>query len=184
MGLLNRLFGRGKQEEPQRPPEETRPLAEVCDEYIALMGPYQRDQQRVWNLRRRMGKLMYKHDIQYIARGKTLVDRDWGWDEPSVALAPLCRLGPHVFAEGTKGAHLMPLVDALLEADGNYERNQAKREALNLPLARSAAKEYGIEEGVFVYGGYRFDWRLRGAMYPWSSPTGYVYVTRVTDLDG
>lgn len=54
-----------------------RPLAELADEYIAFMGPYDRDSREVSKLEDRLHKLINKHDIRYIARKGCLLRLKW-----------------------------------------------------------------------------------------------------------
>ena len=163
----------------RQPRVQSRPLSDICDEYIALMGPYDRSDREVWALKCRLAKLMHKHRIDYIARKDTLLKLAWicSWPPTSIELLPLDRLGPDVFSENTKAAHLIPLVDRLLEADGSHGRNKAEREKLETSLAR-AAKAEGQSES-FVYQGYRFRW-----YYYSSSKSGSLIVNRITDFDG
>ena len=160
-----------------RPELPQKSLEELCDEYIALMGPYDRSEKDVTRLKLRLGKLMNKHGIRFIARKDTLLECEWVLPRCyTVNLLPLDRLGSDVFSENAKGAHLIPLVDRLLETDGSHERNKEARKKLATSLARAATAEE--QSNDFVYQGYKFHW------WYYKKSGGSVYTTRVTDLDG
>jgi len=160
----------------EEPIVDSRSLAELCDEYIAFLGPYDRNRAEVWRLKEELYKLMGEENIQYIARKDTLLERSYS---DVISISPLDRLGPDVFSEDTKGAHLIPLVDQLLEADGAHERNEEARDKLALPLARAAKRE-GKAAGYkcrFIYRGYGFSYYL-------SRGSAGVSVDHIADLDG
>ena len=150
-------------------------LVELCDEFLALLGPYDHNHEEVWNLKHRLGRLMYKHNILSIARKDTLIEREYICAH-TVKLLPLDRLGRDVFSENTEAAHLIPLVDRLLEADGGRERHEQLRKAVAIPLARIAKAEGRSKD--FIYQGYKFHWAYWGGMSAW------VSVDPVADFDG
>jgi hypothetical protein len=142
----------------QRPPTEVqipkRSLAELADEYVAHMGRYDRNSNEVYDLRRRVGTLMRKHGIKKIARKDCLISMDhhcWGGFVNIEALPP--RLDDQM-PEDMLVPHLIPLVDRLLEADGDFGKDKQRRGELEKPLVE-AMKAANLES--FIHRGYCFE---------------------------
>ena len=110
-------------------------LMGLADQYIAFMGSFYRSAREVRRLSRRLGKLMSKHEIDYIARRDCLLKVKVDWDgkrySPFVEIGPLpMRLNDRVRREIPPATNLISLVDRLLEADGGFERDKECRKAL------------------------------------------------------
>ena len=167
--ILDRFFG-SRAPESVQPELPQKSLMELADEYIALMGPYDRSAQEVRGLKRRLCKLMEKHEIKYIARKDCLVrtafSMSFGWFVEIDPLPP--RLDGQVM--DAPAAHLIPLVDRLLKADGGYGRDSKRREAAGA-LVCEAMEAEGRE--LFLYQGYQFRKSYKD-----------VNVDRVVDFDG
>ena len=174
MRLLSLFKIKGRSEpliEPQPEPKlPQKSIMELADEYVDFMGRYDRSALEVRGLSRRLGTLMGKHEIEYIARKDCLLRRRWSFSgQHYVEIESLPkRLNGHM--EDAPAAHLIPLVDRLLEADGGYQRDRKHREELGGALAK-AMKAESLK--AFLHRGYRFE-------------GGYsvVYVESVADFDG
>jgi len=154
---------------------KTKSLAELCDEYLDIEEPRSYNEKEVWGLRLELGGLMNQYGIEYIARKDTLLECRVSGSLYIAELSPLNRLGPDVFSENAKTALLISLVDKLLGAAGEYERNCAAQKKLAwLIVVASRAENRGME---FVYRGYRFALNIYGTY-------AYIFLNQVTDLDG
>ncbi len=139
--------------EPEPP---RRPLMELADECFAWKSLSGRSLQEVRELGHRLGKLMVKHSIEYIARKDCLIRQRISWTgKYIVRIEPLpMRLDAPEFSENIPATHLIPLVDRLLEADAGYGRDEERCRAAGEELAK-AMQVKGHD--LFLHQGYRFE---------------------------